>query len=378
MPEQADRCPQCRHDLAADVVVLEADEGEPPDSPASLPWARVLALVVAVALGGAYWLADAVSRPRSGKSAVGSPVPALRESTGARLLALVGGEAWVLDVDGGEAVRVVLPPGGVQSVVERRGGAVLVVGGRAVALHHADGLVDLGQADAAFASQSPGRVWLRRGSSVREVDMGDGVTTAGPVTSSAIGSATAVAAAGSGLVALGHDGATVLDARTGEVVRQVVGAGIVVGAAGPWLVTGDRTDFQCTIVPVALATGARSRGPVLPYRSCFFGRAALSMDGDHFGLPLAESIEVQDGLPHSTLFVVDIALGGAVEVPRTRRTGMPYRSLTWAPSGRWLFWTDQAAPHRIGAYRMGSDGAVAVDTGGLPPGPVEGLWAMDG
>jgi hypothetical protein len=374
--EEAGRCPRCGHDLADEVVVLEPEQ---PIAAASSPssdrpaLSRVVIALVALVGAGIVGIGAGVRPVPSADlpTVAGKPLPGLGEPTGARLLVLVADEAWELDVDRRRAVPVPLPPGAVASVVGRPGAAVVAVGGRVVVARPGGALVELGRADDAFASEAPDRVWLRTGQSVREVALADGATTAGPVP------VPAQAAAGGGLVVRDKEGGALVDPRTGGTVRELRDP-IVLGAAGPWLVAADRNDFQCSVVPVSLATGARRRGPVLPYRSCFFGRTVLSADGGRVGVPVAESIEQRDGRSNSALFVVDVVGGGAVEVPGTRRLAMPYRSLTWTPSARWLFWTDHAAPHRIGAYRVGSSTAVAVDTTGLPAGQLDGLWAFDG
>ena len=380
--EDAARCPRCGHDLLGDLVVLE--EGPPPVVEAAEsaqrgrapgpPLGRVVVVLVALLGAAFYWVADGVSgrpAPTPLPSAGSGELPALREPTGSRLLAVVGGEAWVLDVDRGRAAPVLLPPGGVRAAVERARAVVVVVGDRAVAVFGADRLVDLGPADGAFAAGATDRVWLREGGSVREVSLATGAVTRGPHAVDAF-----AAVEGHGLLLHQEGGVLYVDADTAAPARLYRDVSIVVGAGGPWLVTADRDDLHCNIVAVELARSERRRGPLLPYRSCYYGRAVLSADGARLALPVAESIERVGNVPHAALFVVDVGRAAGTEVPGTRRPMPTYRSLTWSPSGRWLFWADDGGGRRIAAYRVGSGSAVGIDTTGLPAGRVAGVWAF--
>lgn len=373
--EDVARCPRCGHDLLGDVVVLEEGAAPPPmgrEREPGPPVARVVLVLVALLAAAFYWVADGVAgRPPPTAKFVGGELPPLREPTGARLFAIVGGEAWVLDVDRGAASPVLLPAGGVRAAVERTRAVVVVVGDRAVAVFGSARLVDLGSADGAFASGAADRVWLRHRGTVREVTLATGAVTRGPHAVDAF-----AAVEDHGLLV--HQGGSVLyvDAGTATPARLYRDLSIVVGGGGPWLVTADRDDLHCNIVSVLLARSERLRGPLLPYRSCFYGRAVLSADGAQLALPVAESIERVDGVAHAASFVVDVARAAGTEVPGTRRALPSYRSLTWSPSGRWVFWADDSGGRRIAAYRVGSRSAVGIDTSVLPVGRVDGVWAF--
>ena len=379
--EDAVRCPRCGHDLLDDLVVLESGEvgvarvrvrvrvrARAPKPPVG----RVVVVLVALLGAAFYWVADGVSgRPPPTPSPSVGESAALREPTSSRLLVVVGGEAWVLDVDRGDAAPVLLPPGGVRGAVQRGRAVVVVVGDRAVAVFGAHRLVDLGQADGAFAADAPDRVWLRERGTVREVSLTTETVTRGPHAVDAF-----AAVEDHGLLVQQEGGVLYVDADTATPARLYRDLSTVVGAGGPWLVTADRGDLHCNIVSVLLARSERRRGPLLPYRSCYYGRAVLSADGARLAVPVAESIEQVDGAAHAALFVVDVARAAAVEVPGTRRATPSYRSLTWEPSGRWLFWADDSGGRRIAAYRVGSEGAVSLDTSVLPGGRVDAVWAF--
>lgn len=372
--EDAARCPRCGHDLLDDLVVLE--EGSSPAARPTVPgFAMGRVVVVLVALLGAalYWVADGVSgRPPTTAARPSEGLAPLYEPTHSHLFVVVGGEAWVLDVDRGLAAPVLLPPGGVRAAVERVGGVVALVADRAVAVLGANRLIDLGAAEGAFAAGAPDRVWLRHRGSVREVSMRTGAVTRGPHVLDAF-----AAVEGHGLLVNDRRGVLYVDAETAAPARVYPDLSTVVGAGGPWLVTADRDDLHCNIVAVELARSERRRGPLLPYRSCFYGRVVLSADGARLALPVAESIERVGDVPHAALYVVDVARAAGTEVPGTRRPTPSYRSLTWSPSGRWLFWADDSGDRRIAAYRVGSGtAAVGIDTSVLPVGRVEAVWAF--
>ena len=372
--EDAGRCPRCDHDLLDDLVVLE--EGSPPAARVRAPrppFGRVVVVLVALLGAAFYWVADGVSGrpPTTALPSSGGDLPPLHEPTGGRLLAVVGGEAWVLDVDRGRASPVLLPPGGVGGAVERAGAVAVVVGDRAVAVFGPERLVDLGRADGAFAAGAPDRVWLRDGGSVREVSLVTGAVVRGPHAVDAF-----AAVEDHGLLVHQEGAVLYVDADTATPARLYRDLAIVVGAAGPWLVTADRDDLHCNIVAVELARSERRRGPLLPYRSCYYGRAVLSADGRRLAVPVAESIERVGNVAHSALFVVDVARAAAIEVPGTRRPLPSYRSLTWSPSGRWLFWADDSGQRRIAAYRVGSGAAVGIDTSVLPAGRIDAMWVF--
>lgn len=372
VPDDAARCPQCDHDLFGDLVVLE--DGGPPAPrrrPPRPPVGRIVGVLLALLGAAFYWVADGVSRRPPTMATPAADVPPLHEPTGTRLFTIVGGEAWVLDVDRGRASPVPLPPGGVRLAVERRDAVVVVAGERAVAVFGPDRLVDLGPADGVFAAGDADRVWLRDRGTVREVSMRTGSITRGPHAVDAF-----AAVDDHGLLAHHDRGVVYVDADTATPARLYPDVSIVVGGAGRWLVTADRDDLHCNIVSVLLLRSERRRGPLLPYRSCYYGRAVLTADGTRLALPVAESIERADGVGHAALFVVDVARAAGTEVPGTRRPMPSYRSLTWSPSGRWLFWADDSGDRRVAAYRVGSRSAVGIDTSALPAGWVGAVRAF--
>ncbi|HEX2040835.1 MAG TPA: hypothetical protein VHF47_14010 [Acidimicrobiales bacterium] len=348
------------------------DEPGPPRRPPSRRLLWVLPGAAAVALVVGVLQAEEPPAPPRTEAVAGAPLPELDEPSGARLLALTDDGFVLVDVDLRVSLPVDLPPPGRPgAVVERRGAAVVVSAGRAWAMLSTAHLVELGAADAAFASEAPDRVWLATADGVREVGLDGAVLRQVP-------GVPATAAAGGGLVVSASGGMELHDAGTGALVHRVGPLPPLVDAGGPWVVAADREELRCEVEVVDARSGGRRRTVrVAPYRTCLQGRSAVSPDGRLLALPVAEYVHGQ-GTRHGRLVLVELASGRVTTVPRTERPVPIFSSLTWSPSGEWLFWADPVGGQPLAAHRLGGDGAVALRPAGLAPGSVRGVWAIVG
>jgi hypothetical protein len=348
--------------------VLPVVEDEPPPPRPVRRWPRfVLPAAVAVAL-----LVGVLQAKDAPVSPAGAPLPELDERTDARLLALTDDGFVLVDVDRALSLPVELPPPGRPgSVVERRGAAVVVSAGRAWAVRSTADLVELGPAEAVFAAEAGDHVWLATAEDVREVGL-DGTVL------HRVARVPATAAAGGALVVSASGGVELHDVATGERRRRVGSLPPLVDAGGPWVVAADREELRCELEVVdARPDGARRTVRIAPFATCLQGRSAVSPDGRRLAIPVAEYVH-GEGTRHGRLAVVDLASGRVAVVPRTDRPVPLFSSLTWSPSGRWLFWADPLGEKPLGAYRIGGDGAVALHPAGLAARSVRGVWAIAG
>jgi hypothetical protein len=287
----------------------------------------------------------------------GPGLPSIPPGSGLRLIVLAAdpGVEGVLDVDAGSFTRLWGIRDAKRLVGRAEGAAALQERRAFVAEVHADGLGpvdDVGRADAIFPSESPDAVWVAEGGRVTEFGV-DGRQRRGPI------EAPAFAAAGGGLLVGSSGGVELRSAEDGRVLTRIDETAFVIAAGRDWVAGAHREGLWCHVMLANLRTGERKRVQLLPFDTCLQGRAAFSPDGRWLAVPAAEYV-FNKGQITGALILVDVEKGLATPIPRASRRVPIFDSLTWSPSGEWLLWLDPIGGQSIGAYRLGSDGAMAV------------------
>lgn len=301
--------------------------------------------------------ADMALRRRVLADLAGPALPEIGAGSGLRLIVLgvEPGVEGVLDVDAGTFTRI-WGLRGAKRLVGRVGGAAAVQERRAFVAEVRPGglgpVDDVGRAETIFASESPDAVWVAEAGKVSEFGI-DGRARRGPV------EAPAFAAAAGGLLVGSSGGVEVRSPEDGRVLARIEETPFVIGAAQDWVAGAHREALWCHVLLTNVRTGERKRVQLLPHDTCLQGRAAFSPDGRWLAVPAAEYVFNQ-GQVTGALILVDVERGQAAPVPRASRRVPIFDSLTWSPSGEWLVWLDPIGGQSIGAYRVGSDGAVSI------------------
>lgn len=262
------------------------------------------------------------------------PVPVLDQTTGTTLL-LVGEEgAAVIDV--GRKAAISVDDEGTRAIARARSIRSRVV-----------------------PSATAGRAWIVSGepngvSTAREIDIGDGSTTAEVQVEGVVTGATEA-----GLVVERKSGPVEVVGADGTTIMMLAPSGRVVGAARNLVAVRPECEGRvCGVAVIDVATGARRE---LPGELAASGTelGSLSPDGRLLAIVRSDGVDT-----HGVLVDVELGVVTPFQARGLRRAALGPAALAWSADDAWLFVA--TAPSGLDAVATGDGTTYRVDAV-LPP-----------